>query len=457
MENMLFMNSNQLAEYNCKYTRPLQKPYASGKGNMIFSKNINLSTDCSQSKVNLNSLIIGGIGVEKTNCFIAPNIMQCNSSMVIVDPSCGLYKQYQSFLREVGFQVKCLNLSHIAESHHYNPFCYITDESDIECLADYLIANTDSHKALQEDDFWTKCEKALLSAVLFYLYYHRPKEEQNLYHVIHTLQNDIETLDSIFDALRETNPDCKACVHYDTFRVGAGKTYKSIIIGCCLRLHIFDSEEVRYLTATDDMNLHHLAKQKMAIFINLSSSSNTLSFCAGMLCMQALQLLKRQQDSHDSAPLHVHFFLEQFLKIGRIPHFIDNAPLYKILSFTIFVPSIPSLKQQFSYVWDIIPAICDTIVYLGHDDYGNDFETIRWVAQLLNNRANLYTKCENEQLVQDEMFLQRYKLPSIYELCMLQRQECIVIPRFSKGYKDEMYQPDNHPAWKLYKKKKLKK
>lgn len=295
------MSEKELDDYNRKKTEPFGKPYAEGRNNDIMSDDIALSIQASKTNVTRNTLCIGGNGTGKSFRLVGPNILQRNSSMVITDPSGGLYKSYAPFLEYYGYTVKLFNLDRMEQSCHYNPFNYIHSDKDIEILVTMLIANTSSPQK-GGDDFWEKCEIALLCALIAYLFHYRPKECQNFSTVKDLIriggvdENDSSAespLDTLFKPLRTEHPDCFALTQYDTFRLGAGKTLKSILISCGVRLQAFDLEDVRRLTDSDNIELDKIADEKTALFVQIPTGENTFGFLAGLMYSQLFTQLYR--------------------------------------------------------------------------------------------------------------------------------------------------------------------
>lgn len=295
------MSQKELDNYNIKKTEPFGKPYAEGRNNDIMSNDIFLSALTGKTNVTRNVLCIGGTGSGKSFRLVGPNILQRNSSMVITDPSGGLYKAYAPFLEHYGYTVKLFNLDRMEQSCHYNPFNYIHSDKDIEILVTMLIANTSSPQK-GGDDFWEKCEIALLCALIAYLFHYRPKEDHNFSTVKNLIriggvdENDSSAespLDELFKPLRTEHPDCFALTQYDTFRLGAGKTLKSILISCSVRLQAFDLEDVRKLTDSDNIELDKIADERTALFIQIPTGENTFGFLAGLMYSQLFTQLYR--------------------------------------------------------------------------------------------------------------------------------------------------------------------
>ena len=297
-----WMSEEELAEYNELRTEPKGKPYAKGRGNVIVSKDIFLAIDA-WTKRNLNHLCIGGSGTGKTFQFVIPNILQRNCSMVITDPSGGLYKEYASYLEYYGYKVKCFNLDRTAKSCHYNPFKYIQTDKDIETLVTMIISNTTSPEA-KGDEFWAKCETALFCAFIGYLHHYGDEKDKNFSGLKDMIRNaDVDEnnssnqsmTDLLFEELK-ANPktrDSFVMAQYKTFRLAAGKTLKSILVSAGVRLQAFDLPDIKHLTETDDINLDGIADEKTAIFIIIPTEDTSLNFIAGLMYSQLFTRLYR--------------------------------------------------------------------------------------------------------------------------------------------------------------------
>ena len=288
---------SDLREYNKKFSDPLGKPSNDGPNNVILCKEMSLAMDNEGTGRNLNSLIIGGSGSGKSFMYIGPNILQMNASFVVTDPSGGLYHGYGKILEYMGYVVKCFNISNMDKGNHYNPFNYIHSDKDIQILVTTLISNTTPPDKKGGDPFWEKSETALLVALIAYLYHYAAKPLQNFSNVMRLLraadvnENDSTTkspLDEMFD---EIDQESFAAKNYATFKQGAGKTLKSILISCSVRLQAFDLEDVMNLTNTDDIELDRVGDEKTALFIILPTGDKTFNFLASMMYSQLFQRL----------------------------------------------------------------------------------------------------------------------------------------------------------------------
>ena len=287
-----------LGQYNKKFTEPFGETSHDGVNNMIFSQDIYMSMDNQKIRRNMNVFVIGGSGAGKSFNFVGPNIMQANCSYIITDPSGGLYREYGNFLEYKGYRVKCFNLTHMDKGNHYNPFNYIYSDKDIEILVTTLISNTTPPDKQGGDPFWEKSETALLVALIAFLFHYADKESRNFTNVMRLLREaDIDeynsssksVLDYMFDDIEEQDPESFAVKQYKTFKMGAGKTLKGILISCAVRLQAFDLEDVAYLTDTDDIDLDSVGDVKTALFIILPTGEKTFNFLAAMMYSQLFQ------------------------------------------------------------------------------------------------------------------------------------------------------------------------
>ncbi len=289
-----------MKEYNKRFTDPIGKPTNDGPNNVILCKEMYMAMANEDTRRNLNALIIGGSGSGKSFMYIGPNILQMNASFVVTDPSGGLFQGYGAILEHMGYHVKCFNISNMSKGNHYNPFNYIHSDKDIEILVTTLIANTTPKDKQGGDPFWEKSETALLVALIAYLYHYTEKRMQNFSNVMRLLraaeidENDStqkSPLDDMFDEVAEKDPDGFAINQYKTFKMGAGKTLKSILISCAVRLQAFDLEDVMELTDTDDIDLDSVGDEKTALFIIIPTGEKTFNFLASMMYSQLFQRL----------------------------------------------------------------------------------------------------------------------------------------------------------------------
>ena len=290
-----------LDEYNRKFTDPIGKPNHNGPGNMILSQDLYMSLDNQRIRRNMNVFVIGGSGAGKSYSLVGPNLMQANTSYVITDPSGGLFKEYGSFFEYMGYKVRCFNLDHMDRGNHYNPFNYIHSDKDVEILVTTLISNTTPPDTKSSDPFWEKSETALLVALIAYLHHYATKECQNFTNVMELMRaaqidengsDDTKSpLDYLFEDIKEKEPDSFAVKQYQTFKMGAGRTLKSILISCAVRLQAFDLVDVARLTGTDDIDLDSVGDEKTALFVIIPTGEKTFNFLASMMYSQLFQRL----------------------------------------------------------------------------------------------------------------------------------------------------------------------
>lgn len=300
-----------LADYDMRFTEPFGVPGHDGKNNMILSKEMFMSLDNrgiadhnNHNSRNANVLAIGGSGAGKTFGLSGPNIMQANCSFVVTDPSGELFANYSQFLENQGYKVKCLNLDHMEKSNHYNPFRYIESDKDVEVLVTTLINNTTPPEKSAGDPFWEKSEVALLCALIAYLHHYsdiapRPlgKSFSYVMGLLHlaainekddTYENE---LDLLFKDVEKRDPQSFAVSQYRTFKLGAGKTLKSILLSVSVRLQAFALEAVMNLTDTDDIDLDRIGDEKTALFCIIPTGEKTFNFISAMMFSQLFQKL----------------------------------------------------------------------------------------------------------------------------------------------------------------------
>ena len=283
---------------------------------------------------NKNIIVVGGSGSGKTRFFVKPNIMQMHKkvSYIITDPKGTVILEVGTMLMRHGYKIKVLNTINFAKSMHYNPFHYIHSEKDILKLVNTIIANTKGEGEKSSEDFWVKSERLLYCALIGYIYYEAPEEEQNFTTLLEflnaseTREDDEEfknAVDLMFEELEKKNPRHFAVRQYKKYKLAAGKTAKSILISCGARLAPFDIQELQELTAYDEMDLDKIGEQKTALFIIVSDTDTTFNFIVAMMYSQLFNLLcEVADDKHGGRlPYHVRFLLDEFANLGTIPMF----------------------------------------------------------------------------------------------------------------------------------------
>lgn len=299
-----FMSDKELAEYQRDLVEPIGSPSIDSHKNFIASQEIRLSMDSKKTDMNLNTLIIGGSGTGKSFRIVGPNLMQMNSSYIVTDPSGELYASYAPLLEYYGYRIKVMNLDHMERSDHYDPFRYINDDNDIAKLVTTIITNTTDPRKTGGDEFWTKSEQELLTALIAYLWHYESRDpsSQNISKVMDLVRmanidedgrrpTRKDALDELFERVSEDDHFTKT--QYQNFKMGAGKTLKSILISAAVRLQGFDMKSVMDLTSTDDIDLDSICDRKTALFIIIPTGESTFNYIASMMYSQLFQNIYR--------------------------------------------------------------------------------------------------------------------------------------------------------------------
>ena len=295
-----FMNEEELAQFQTKYTEPFSSKNHDGYYNMILSKDIRLSLNGQKTRTNCNVLCIGGSGAGKSRFFAAPNILQYNSNFVITDPSGELLNDYGKALENVGYDILVFDIIDVYRSNRYNPFHYIREEKDVFTLVNTLIQNTTPPDSHVGDPIWENGEKLIISAIMLYLWHIAPPERQtfgSLIEMITMAQIDEQDpkaqspLDILFAQLEEEEPSNLAVKQYKRFKLAAGKTAKSFLISVATRLNAFDLSDLTYLTSKDDMHFESFADSKKALFVIIPTGDKTFNFIVSLLYSQLFSTL----------------------------------------------------------------------------------------------------------------------------------------------------------------------
>ena len=383
---------------NKKYT---EKDYYSNK---ILSQNVRIGLDGRRHRRNLNTLVIGGSGAGKTRFFGKPNLMQCNTSFVVLDPKGEQLRDVGNLLEKEGYVIKVVDLINMNRSHCYNPFCYIKDDKDVLKLITNLIRNTTPKGSQTNDPFWEKSETALLEALCLYLLHEAPEEEQNFTMVMEMIaaaevkEDDEEyqsPLDELFERLEIRNPNSLALKQYKIYKQAAGKTAKSILISVGVRLSAFNLESIASLTATDELELDLVGERKTAIFAVIPDNDSTFNFLIGMLYTQLFQMLYYQADIvHGGAlPVPVHFLMDEFANVALPDEFdkLLSTMRSRLIFVSIIIQNLAQIKGLYKDSWESIVGNCDTLYYLG----GNEQSTHKFMSEYLGKETldtNTYGK-----------------------------------------------------------------
>ena len=383
---------------NKKYA---EKDYYSNK---ILSQNVRIGLDGRRHRRNLNTLVIGGSGAGKTRFFGKPNLMQCNTSFVILDPKGEQLRDVGNLLEKEGYVIKVVDLINMNRSHCYNPFRYIKDDKDVLKLITNLIRNTTPKGSQTNDPFWEKSETALLEALCLYLLHEAPEEEQNFTMVMEMIaaaevkEDDEEyqsPLDELFERLEIRNPNSLALKQYKIYKQAAGKTAKSSLISVGVRLSAFNLESIASLTATDELELDLVGERKTAIFAVIPDNDSTFNFLIGMLYTQLFQMLYYQADIvHGGAlPVPVHFLMDEFANVALPDEFdkLLSTMRSRLIFVSIIIQNLAQIKGLYKDSWESIVGNCDTLYYLG----GNEQSTHKFMSEYLGKETldtNTYGK-----------------------------------------------------------------
>lgn len=383
---------------NKKYT---EKDYYSNK---ILSQNVRIGLDGRRHRRNLNTLVIGGSGAGKTRFFGKPNLMQCNTSFVVLDPKGEQLRDVGNLLEKEGYVIKVVDLINMNRSHCYNPFRYIKDDKDVLKLITNLIRNTTPKGSQTNDPFLEKSETALLEALCLYLLHEAPEEEQNFTMVMEMIaaaevkEDDEEyqsPLDELFERLEIRNPNSLALKQYKIYKQAAGKTAKSILISVGVRLSAFNLESIASLTATDELELDLVGERKTAIFAVIPDNDSTFNFLIGMLYTQLFQMLYYQADIvHGGAlPIPVHFLMDEFANVALPDEFdkLLSTMRSRLIFVSIIIQNLAQIKGLYKDSWESIVGNCDTLYYLG----GNEQSTHKFMSEYLGKETldtNTYGK-----------------------------------------------------------------
>ena len=410
---------------------------------------------------NKNTLVVGGSGSGKTRFFIKPNILQMHSSFVITDPKGTVVNEVGNALLKNGYRMNIFNTINFKKSMHYNPFSYVHDEKDILKLVTTLIANTKG-EGKGGDEFWEKAEKLLYSALIGYIHYEAPEEEQNFAMVMEMLRagdvdeddsNAMSALDALFSDLRRTEPDHIALKYYDAYHSGSAKTLKSIQITLAARLEKFNLESVAGLTITDELDLWKLGEEKTALFAIIPDNDTSFNFLVSLLYTQLFQQLFEVADKKygGSLPVHVQFLMDEFANVSLPDDFdkILSVMRSRGVSVSIILQNLAQLKALFEKQWESIVGNCDEFVYLG----GNEKETHKYVSELLGKETidtNTYGKSSGRNGNYSTNYQNTGReLMTPDEVRMLDNRYALLFVRGERPVKDLKYDILKHPSVRL--------
>ena len=412
---------------------------------------------------NKNVIVIGGSGSGKTRFYVKPNLMQMpdNVSYVVTDPKGTIIVECGTMLVRHGYRIKVLNTINFKKSMHYNPFHYIRSEKDILKLVNTIIANTKGEGEKAAEDFWIKAERLLYTALIGYIWYEAPEEEQNFSTLLEfinaseTREEDEEfknAVDELFEELEAENPEHFAVRQYRKYKLAAGKTAKSILISCGARLAPFDIAELRELTRYDEMELDMLGDQKTAMFVIISDTDDTFNFIVAIMYTQLFNLLcDKADDEHGGRlPYHVRLLLDEFSNIGQIPKFDKLIATIRSreISASIILQSQSQLKTIYKDAAETIIGNCDTVLFLG----GKESSTLKEISETLGKETiDLYNTSDTRG--NNRSYGLNYQktgkdLMSRDELAVMDGNKCILQLRGVRPFFSDKYDITKHRRYK---------
>ena len=409
---------------------------------------------------NKNVLVVGGSGSGKTRFFIKPNLMQLHSSYVVTDPKGSIAVECGKLMLRNGYKVKIFNSINFKKSHHYNPFAYIHSEKDILKLVTTLIANTKGD-GKSGDDFWQKAETLLYTALIGYIHYEAPEEEQNFATLIEFInamevREDDETfennVDLAFKELAQRKPNHFAVRQYKKYKLAAGKTAKSINISCGARLAPFDIQELREITMYDELELDTLGDRKTALFLIMSDTDSTFNFLISMIYSQLFNLLCEKADDvyGGRLPVHVRCLIDECANIGQIPNLEKLMATIRSreISACLVLQAQSQLKALYKDNADTIIGNCDSSIFLGGKEPG----TLKELNQALG-KETIDTFNTGESRGREVSHSLNYQklgkdLATIDELAVLDGGKCILQLRGVRPFLSDKYDITRHPNYK---------
>mgnify|MGYP003194765589 FL=1 len=437
------------------------KKYAEkdSRKNLILTQNVRIGLDGRKHRRNLNVLVVGGSGAGKTRFYAKPNIMQANTSYVVLDPKGEILRDTGYLLERYGYDIKVLDLIHTERSHGFNPFVYLRDDKDVLRLVNNLIRNTTPKGAQSSDPFWERAETALLEALILYLVNEAPPEEQNFSMVMEMInaaevrEDDEEyasVLDELFERLAMRDPEHLAVKQYHIFKLAAGKTAKSILISLGVRLEKFNLPQIAAVVCRDELNIPALGERKTALFAVIPDNDSSLNFIIGMMYLSIFQELYYAADQvyGGRLPVHVHCVMDEFANVA-LPDEFDKllaTMRSREISVSIIIQNIAQLKALFEKQWESIIGNCDEFLYLG----GNETSTHKMISESYLGRATIDTNTYGKSTGRSGSYSTNYQLSGreLYtadEVRMLDNRYALLFIRGEHPIQDEKYDILRHP------------
>ena len=426
--------------------------------NKLMTQNVSIGLNAKKHRRNLNTLVCGGSGAGKTRFYCKPNLMQANTSFVILDPKGEIVRDIGKLLEAKGYEIKVLDLISMEKSHCYNPFVYLQNDNDIQRLVTNLFKSTTPKGSQSNDPFWDTAASMLLLALVFYLHYEAPEDEQNFAMVMEMLRAGViedeeeprpSPLDNLFSELEYENPDHIALKYYHSYHSGSAKTLKSIQITLAARLEKFNLESLASLTSTDELELETLGEKKTALFALIPDNDTSFNFLVSILYTQLFQQLFYSADHihGGSLPIPVHFLMDEFANVSLPDDFdkILSVMRSRSVSVSIILQNLAQLKALFEKQWESIVGNCDEFLYLG----GNEQSTHKYVSELLGKSTidtNTYGKSEGRSGSYSTNYqISGRELLTPDEVRMLDNRYAILFIRGERPVLDFKYDILKHP------------
>lgn len=440
--------------------RELNKRYADQNGkNVILTKRVSIGLDGYKHRRNLNILVVGGSGSGKTRFFCKPGIMSVNCSYLIVDPKGEMLRSTGYLLKDEGYDIKVFDLIHPRQSDGYNPFTYIRDDPDVLKLMDNLVKNTTPPKGASNDPFWEKAEIALDSALMLYLLYEAPAEEQNfemlmfMLECARVMEEDEQyqsPLDLLFQTLEERDPSHIAVREYKVYKQAAGKTAKSILVTASVRLAAFIFPQYAAMMQTDEMDFASMGERKRAIFCVIPVNDGSMNYLVSMLLTQCFQQLYLRADERYNGrlPVPVRVIQDEWANVAQpdsYPKVLATCRSYNI-GINIIVQNIQSIKALYKDEWEGIIGNCDTLLFLGG---GNEPTSLEFVSKLLG-KETVHTRTRGQTKGRSGSSSVNYQqtgrdLMTPDEIRMLPTNDALLFIRGEKPVRDKKYDIKKHP------------
>lgn len=432
---------------------------AAPEENKIFTQNVRIGLDGRKHSRNLNTVVVGGSGAGKTRFYAKPNLCQANTSFTVLDPKGELLRSAGHLLRQKGYEVRVLDLLNMEKSHCYNPFVYLRDDNDVQRLVTNLFKSTTPKGSQSNDPFWDTAASMLLLALIFYLKYEAPPDEQNFPMVMEMLRaadvrEDCDEytspLDELFERLEMRESDHIAVKYYKDYHSGSAKTLKSIQITLAARLEKFNLSSLAALTATDELDLPSLGEKKVALFALIPDNDTSFNFLVSILYTQLFQQLFYLADHKygGSLPVPVHFLMDEFSNVSLPEDFSKILAVMRSRNVyvSIILQNVAALKALFEKEWESILGNCDEFLYLG----GNETSTHKLISESYLGKSTIDTNTYGKSSGRNGNYSTNYQISGRElltpdEVRMLDNRYALLFIRGERAVMDEKYDILKHP------------